>query len=590
MYCSITLDALERRHPPCTQHAAGVARLIEKTAHVVQGHALHILTTHTVVAYVDSAMFTMTSLRQIGLHKVLTAPNLTFHHEGINMADGITSGPPHECEEVARVGKVRADLKAEPLEGGEVVFTDGCCYRDDKEGLQAAWAVVRTTPGGHETVSQGKVQEHPSAQKAEVLAVIAALRWGEGKCLTIYTDSAYACTAAHVELGQWERAGFLTAGNKPIKHETEMKELARALHLPKGVAIVKCKGHDPSNSSVAKGNDAADAAAKKEAGYESRQMMVSVSQELAPSMSLDLIMQEQQKEAPEVLSMWKYRGGTKAGGLWRGPQGRLALPSSMAARLLDEAHGVGHVGHQQMYRNLCHWWHPFLPEMTKEHVKACAICVHYNPKPTVKPHMGKFPLDPTPGKEIVIDYTDMGTKVSGFQYLLVCVDAFTGWPEAWPAKREDAKTVIKCLVNHYIPRHGFPRRVRSDNGSHFKNKDLNQVEGMLGLKHKFGTVYHPQSQGKVERMNSNIKQKIGKITATTGLNWVDALPLALMSIRFSVNQGTGFTPYELWTGRQFPAPLAGTNLEGYHFDQDTSPVAKPIENYVTKRDLSRETL
>ncbi|XP_047239858.1 uncharacterized protein LOC124879374 [Girardinichthys multiradiatus] len=101
----------------------------------------------------------------------------------------------------------------------------------------------------------------------------------------------------------------------------------------------------------------------------------------------------------------------------------------------------------------------------------------------------------------------MVQSVRGFRYLLVCVDAFTGWPEAWPAKKEDSKTVVKCLINHYIPRHGFPEKIRADNGTHFKNQELQQVESSLGLKH-----------------------------------------------RCSVNSTTGYTPYELETGRSFPGP------------------------------------
>ena len=171
-----------------------------------------------------------------------------------------------------------------------------------------------------------------------------------------------------------------------------------------------------------------------------------------------------------------------------------------------------------------------------------------------------FPLPKTPGQEIVIEYTDMINTVRGHRYLLVAVDGYTGWPEAVPTKHEDAKSVCKFLTNTYIPFHGFPKRIRSDNGSHFKNKHLQLVERSLGLVHAFGTVYHPQSQGKVERMNRNLKCKLAKICATTNMNWVDALPIALPAIRSSVNTSTGFTPYELLTGRQFPGPGAGLDL------------------------------
>lgn len=145
MYVSITLDMTETRQPLCTRHAVGMAKFIEKTAHIVMGHALTVLTTHSIVAFVNSSAFTMTSLRQRRLEKTLTAPHITFTHEGINIADNIGEGEPHQCEEkVQKDVKIRPDLQASPLaDPEEVVFTDGCCFRHPQQGLIAAYAVDR---------------------------------------------------------------------------------------------------------------------------------------------------------------------------------------------------------------------------------------------------------------------------------------------------------------------------------------------------------------------------------------------------------------------------------------------------------------
>lgn len=566
MYVSVMLDNMEKRHPMCTQQAAGIAKLIQKTAHIVMGHQLHILTTHSVVAYVNSQTFTLTALRQRRLSKILEAPNLTFTHDGINMADQLGTGEPHECtDRVQKEEKVRLDLQTEPIPRARELYTDGCCFRDEREGLKAAYAVVEEVQGEIITRQAERMEGQQSAQRAEVLAVIAALRLGEGQEVNIYTDSAYAAGAVHVELKQWLRAGFLTATNKPIRHETEMKELAEALLLPSKVAVIKCKGHEKSDSPTKKGNDAADMAAKTAAGYVVKAILMCA--ETEKDTDTTALIAEQNAASPQEKTLWKARGATEVHGLWRGPDGRPILPPGIRQTALAEAHGVGHVGVAQMMRNLEHWWHPYIKDMAKHFVSSCEECLKYNVRPTVKPHPGRYPLEVKPGKEIIIDYTDMITPVKGYRYILMCVDAYSGWPEAWPTKKEDGKSVIKFLINHYIPRHGFPERIRSDNGTHFKNQDLQQVEAMLGLKHKFGTVYHPQSQGKVERLNQTVKNKLAKICAQTKMNWLDALPLALMSIRSSVNQATRFTPHELQTGRAFPGPqskLPGTG----HIDQD----------------------
>lgn len=74
----------------------------------------------------------------------------------------------------------------------------------------------------------------------------------------------------------------------------------------------------------------------------------------------------------------------------------------------------------------------------KGKVRTCLICGAHNPKPGVKPEAGKFLLPERPGEGIVIDFTDMTeTGPGGVRYLQVCVDALTGWPEAWATKGED---------------------------------------------------------------------------------------------------------------------------------------------------------
>jgi putative transposase len=64
-----------------------------------------------------------------------------------------------------------------------------------------------------------------------------------------------------------------------------------------------------------------------------------------------------------------------------------------------------------------------------------------------------------------------------------------------------------------IDKHGAPKELVSDNGSHFKKvhskktvcKPVREVEEKYGIKHIFIRAYHPQSNGKIERWFGSYK-------------------------------------------------------------------------------------
>ena len=56
----VTLGPTEDRHLPCTRHAAGVVKILQKIAHIAMGYPLTVLTTHSIVAFVNATAFTMT--------------------------------------------------------------------------------------------------------------------------------------------------------------------------------------------------------------------------------------------------------------------------------------------------------------------------------------------------------------------------------------------------------------------------------------------------------------------------------------------------------------------------------------------------
>jgi hypothetical protein len=62
-----------------------------------------------------------------------------------------------------------------------------------------------------------------------------------------------------------------------------------------------------------------------------------------------------------------------------------------------------------------------------------------------------------------VDFTHM-PSVKKIKYLLVLVDTFTGWVEAFPTTNKRASTVTKILVTDIIPQFGLLASIQSDNG------------------------------------------------------------------------------------------------------------------------------
>ncbi|XP_040927264.1 uncharacterized protein LOC121202322 [Betta splendens] len=170
------------------------------------------------------------------------------------------------------------------------------------------------------------------------------------------------------------------------------------------------------------------------------------------------------------------------------------------------------------------------------------------------PPAGHLPIPDGPFKHLTLDFVDMVRPVQGKRYLLVVIDRFSRWVEATPAKHKTAETVAKFLCREVIPRFGIPLKISSDNGKEFVDKTVKCVLQKLGVKQRYGSVYCPTSQSDVERCNGILKNKLLKICMSTGLNWIDALPLALMACRASAHRTLKLTPHEALLGRPMPVP------------------------------------
>lgn len=73
----------------------------------------------------------------------------------------------------------------------------------------------------------------------------------------------------------------------------------------------------------------------------------------------------------------------------------------------------------------------------------------------------------------------------GNRYILVIVDYFTKWTEAFAIPDHEAETVAKKLVHEFICRLGVPIQLHSDQGRNFESALFSEMTKLLGILYEF---------------------------------------------------------------------------------------------------------
>ena len=222
---------------------------------------------------------------------------------------------------------------------------------------------------------------------------------------------------------------------------------------------------------------------------------------------------------------------------------RVVMPQSLWEHIIK----LAHEGHQGMVRTKTRlrekvWW-PQMDKQVEEVVRACHPCQLVGPRPHPEP-VRTTPLPQGPWQEISVDLLE----IPGNNHLLVVVDYYSRWIEAILLKKTDAQHVIRSMEAIFRT-HGLPEAVRSDNGPPFASREFEGFLDYLGIEHKKGVPYWPQSNGQVERCNETVL-KIIRIAQLEGRDWKKALEDFLFHYRTTPHTVTGFSPAELLMGRK----------------------------------------
>ncbi|XP_062020774.1 uncharacterized protein LOC133737182 [Rosa rugosa] len=223
---------------------------------------------------------------------------------------------------------------------------------------------------------------------------------------------------------------------------------------------------------------------------------------------------------------------------------------------------MGHVNYQDLLKLSSKQCVRGLPNLKGKTDKICGDCKIG--KQTKAPHRMVNSATTTTVLELL--HMDLmgpaqSESIGGKSYMLVVVDDFSRytWVNFLKDKTEtfeSFKNLSQKLIIEKKSSNTSIVRVRSDNGTEFKNASFSNYFHELGVSHEFSAPITPQQNGIVERKNRVLLDMARVMLHAAGLStnfWVEAISTACYTInRVFFRPGTDQTAYELWKGKKKP--------------------------------------
>ena len=242
---------------------------------------------------------------------------------------------------------------------------------------------------------------------------------------------------------------------------------------------------------------------------------------------------------------------------------QIALPKQMRLKAIQEFHdNNGHFGFKKVYAAIqAKYYWPHMFQQINDYIKSCDRCQ----RAKRDAHPNTTPLNPLPVAKVFerlhIDLIGPLPKTTaGHEHILVCVDSFSRWVEAFPLHDQSAVSIARALHDELFCRFGAPVSIVSDRGRNFLSKLCNAVCEIYKVSRHMTASYNPRANGCVERQNATIAQTIRMYINKDQNNWHLLLPTVLMSIRSTPNpESSGYSPFKMLFGDEMRLPF-DTNL------------------------------
>ena len=198
----------------------------------------------------------------------------------------------------------------------------------------------------------------------------------------------------------------------------------------------------------------------------------------------------------------------------------------------------------------------------RDFVKSCIGCQRSKVSQHVVSPLSPIPMPNQRFHTLHVDICGSFPVSRSFAYLLVCIDRFTRWVEAYPMTDQTTESVIHAF-NQHIQAFGTCCIIHTDSGCQFTSTTFRDCCKLIGANHRTSSVSYPQSYGLAERSIKNIK--ISLTAKLDEIHWTRHLPFILLSLNSMYKEDLKCSSSELVYGQtlRLPGDLCADKANSY---------------------------